>query len=285
MMYYEAMSHNYNETVVNINDGVWNCHNNYNETVNGARDGVWSSWMTPEKESLQKYHRPTRFLYLVQTESCLPDKLLTSIGNASNGQCDILVLSYKQECPKILTASHNIEYILNSSTTWTTGRNLLYDIAMRRIRSERYLYYIFMDDDIELQYHDGHAKQSTGNPWREFEQFLKRLEPAVAALNIKGDSFVKGNAPYNIKQNICTLCGLTPYSMLFTTKQLSTSFHTTANLKMKVGASVKSMPLSGVNFYLGGKYSCIQMLLYLTNCIVDHTCSCKGIQKEPLPLS
>ena len=139
-----------------------------------------------------KYHRPTRFLYLVQTESCLPDNLLTSIGNASNGQCDILVLSYKQECPKILTASHNIEYILNSSTTWTTGRNLLYDVAMRR--SERYLYYIFMDDDIELQYHDEHAKQSTGNPWREFEQFLKRLEPAVAALNIKGDSFVKGLA-------------------------------------------------------------------------------------------
>ena len=149
-----------------------------------ARDRVW---MTPVRLLQEvKYHPPTRFLYLVQTESCLPDKLQTSIGNASNCQCDILVLSYKQECTRNLTPSH-IEYIIsNSSTTWATGRNLLYEVAMRR--SERYLYYIFMDDDIELRYHDGH-EQKTGSPWREFEQFLKRVEPAVATVNKKGNKF------------------------------------------------------------------------------------------------
>ena len=116
-----------------------------------------------------------RFLYLIQTESCLPDHLesVEAFGDALSCQCDVLVLSYKQACSK--TVSPNIEYLYNSSTTWATGRNSLYKVAMER--SEKYLYYIFMDDDIVL-------KKSTKNPWREFqEDFLKRIEPAVAAVD------------------------------------------------------------------------------------------------------
>ena len=117
-----------------------------------------------------------RFLYLIQTESCLPDNLesVEVFGNALSCQCDVLVLSFKQACRN--TVSPHIEYIYNSSTTWGKGRNLLYEVAMKR--SEKYLYYIFMDDDIVLK------KSTKKNPWREFEDFLKRIEPAVAAVDI-----------------------------------------------------------------------------------------------------
>ena len=108
--------------------------------------------------------RPSRFLYLLQTESCLPDHLdsVETIGNASACQCDILVLSFKQICS--VTSSPHIEYIFNSSTSWTTGRNLLFEVARRR--GEKYLYYIFMDDDIVLRFK---TEPNNHNPWREFE--------------------------------------------------------------------------------------------------------------------
>ncbi len=119
----------------------------------------------------------SRFLYLVQTESCLPDhlKAVEAFGNASACQCDVLVLGYIEVCRD--TALRNVEYLFNSSTTWTTGRNLLYEAAMRR--SQKYLYYIFMDDDIVLQ-----TTVRNQNPWREFEDFLGRIEPAVASVEI-----------------------------------------------------------------------------------------------------
>ena len=118
-----------------------------------------------------------KFLYLVQTESCLPGHLrsVDVLGNASFCQCDILVLSYKQPCNDTLSLPH-VEYIFNSSTTWTTGRNLLFEIAMEKRGT--YLYYIFMDDDIVLV-----AKQNKSiNPWRKFEDSLERIQPAVGVL-------------------------------------------------------------------------------------------------------
>ena len=122
--------------------------------------------------------RPSRFLYLLQTESCLPDHLnsVETIGNASACQCDVLVLSYKQICSVI--PSPHIEYLFNSSTTWTTGRNLLFEVTRRR--GEKYLYYIFMDDDIVLRFK---TEPKNLNPWREFENFLKRIEPAVGGVD------------------------------------------------------------------------------------------------------
>ena len=118
-----------------------------------------------------------KFLYLVQAESCLPRHLRSAdvLGNASYCQCDILVLSYKQACNDASSLPH-VEYIFNSSTTWTTGRNLLFWVAMQRRGT--YLYYIFMDDDIVLV-----TKQDKSiNPWRKFEDSLKTVEPAVGAL-------------------------------------------------------------------------------------------------------
>ena len=142
--------------------------------------------------------KPSRFLYLLQTESCLPDHLdsVETIGYASPCQCDVLVLSFKQICS--VTPSPHIEYIFNSSTTWTTGRNLLFEVARRR--GEKYLYYIFMDDDIVLRFKTKHSfwnflrfttKQNNRNPWREFEKFLKRIEPAVGAVDIYKNEFIQ----------------------------------------------------------------------------------------------
>ena len=118
-----------------------------------------------------------KILYLLQTESCLPLhlRLVDVMGNTSICMCDVLVLSYKQPCNDTLSLPH-VEYIFNSSTTWTIGRNLLYEVAM--LRKETYLYYIFLDDDIVLF----GIRETTLNPWRKLEDSLRKMEPAVAAL-------------------------------------------------------------------------------------------------------
>ncbi len=141
---------------------------------------------------------PSRLIYLVQTESCLPDHLTSveAFGDVLACQCDVLVLGYKEACRE--TALPNVDYLFNSSTTWASGRNLLLKAAMRK--SEKYLYYIFMDDDIVL---NTTTKQQ--NPWREFEDFLKRIEPAVASV----ETFPKSRclpAVYNARKD--QGCGL-----------------------------------------------------------------------------
>ena len=147
--------------------------------------------LDPSKElqmqarSTKELRMQARFLYLLQTESCIPKHLNTAetIGNNSTCQCDILVLSFKSVC-KISGPPH-IEYIFNSSSTWAAGRNLLYEVS--RQRSEKYLYYIFMDDDIFLQIK---VPRSTKNPWRLFENFLMRIQPAVGVVDGSGCQYL-----------------------------------------------------------------------------------------------
>ena len=126
----------------------------------------------------------TKFFYLLQTESCLPRHLNTTetIGNDSTCQCDILVLSFKSACN--VSGLPHIKYIFNSSLTWAAGRNLLYEVARR---SEKYLYYIFMDDDIFLQMKLLRRKE---NPWRLFENFLRRIQPAVGIVDASGCQYL-----------------------------------------------------------------------------------------------
>ena len=115
------------------------------------------------------------FLYLIQTESCLPKFLLSSdvLGDMTQCRCDILVLSFADKCEGDMIP--HVKYLFNSSTTWTTGRNMLYNSVMKR--QEKYLYYIFIDDDVILKM----KKNDTSNPWRVFEDSLIRLQPPVAA--------------------------------------------------------------------------------------------------------
>ena len=150
----------------------------------------------PSRELVSK---PSRLLYLVQTESCLPSNLrsVEAIGNANTCQCDVLVLSYKQMCSD--TPPAHVEYIFNSSTSWGMGRNLLFEVAKRR--GEKYLYYIFMDDDVVLEtkslweWFIDFLKRTVGvtinNPWRVFEDFLKRIEPAVGAVDVNSNPHLK----------------------------------------------------------------------------------------------
>ena len=128
---------------------------------------------------------PTRFLYLLETESCLPNHLNTAeaIGNDTACQCDVLALSFKNVC-KVSGSSH-IKYIFKPGTTWAAGRNLLYEVARRR--SEKYLYYIFMDDDILLKVK---LPRPNENPWRLFENFLNRIQPAVGIVDGSGCQYL-----------------------------------------------------------------------------------------------
>ena len=144
---------------------------------------------------------PLRFLYLVQTESCLPRNLASPkvLGDPSSCNCDVLVLNFKERCSNI--SLPHVEYVFNSSTTWTTGRNLLYELAMKR--SETYHYYIFLDDDINLS--SLRKKNETyQNLWRAFESSLKSVEPAVGVLYME---FRLRYLNYYRKQKNCSLNG------------------------------------------------------------------------------
>ncbi|KAL5484055.1 hypothetical protein EMCRGX_G020491 [Ephydatia muelleri] len=121
-------------------------------------------------------------LYLVQTEKCLPPYLLSNdvLGNGSLG-FEVVVLSYKKACDN--ATQHHIQYFLQPSTTWSTGRNFLLETALTK--NKPYLYYIFMDDDIVLI----DLKQM--NPWRKFEAFLRSVEPAIAAIDLTQDNYLQ----------------------------------------------------------------------------------------------
>ena len=116
-----------------------------------------------------------KFLYSIQTECCLPAYLNTHdiIGSSVACQCDVLVLSFKQDCNN--KPSAHVEYIFATHLSWNEGRNLLFEMAKKR--SKKYLYYIFMDDDVQF------TTQLNMNPWRAFEEFLLNIEPAVAVVD------------------------------------------------------------------------------------------------------
>ena len=119
----------------------------------------------------------SQMLYLTQTEKCLPDFLNHHelLGDTTACQCDVLVLSFKEECKD--TSLPHVKYIFQTSTTWTTGRNLLY--ATAKAIDKFYLYYIFMDDDINLK----PVKKIGRTPWRMFEYSLRTIQPAVAVVD------------------------------------------------------------------------------------------------------
>ena len=129
---------------------------------------------TPTPEKVTPFDR--KFIYLIQTEECIPAYLASPdvLGDGEACHCELLVLSYKSKC--LNNPLPHAKYIFNSSATWTTGRSLLYTTAISR--QEQYLYYVFMDDDVQLFEKDG---KSGINPWRWFESLLNRIEPPLAA--------------------------------------------------------------------------------------------------------
>ena len=87
------------------------------------------------------------FLYLMQTESCIPKNLLSPsvLGDPLACNCDVLVLGFKRRCTE--KYSSHIKHIFQYST-WTTGREFLYNDSIKS--GKKYMYYIFMDDDALL---------------------------------------------------------------------------------------------------------------------------------------
>lgn len=94
------------------------------------------------------------FLYLVQSAGKLPP----SYDDLQSERSDVLSLTWKE----------NIEgAIYFPKSTWTEGRNRLYEEA---VKDPSYLYYIFLDDDVTFK---------KGN-WRDFEDALLKYQPAIA---------------------------------------------------------------------------------------------------------
>jgi len=101
-----------------------------------------------------------KFAYLVQSEGGLRRDLQALHGHES----DVFLLTWRKPTKN---------GIFFPSSTWTEGRNRLY----QQIVKTNYIYYIFLDGDIEL-----HASSHTnvrGNPWRLFEKLLMQFLPAV----------------------------------------------------------------------------------------------------------
>ena len=116
------------------------------------------------------------FLYLTQTEECLPQQLRKALGDPAVCQCDVAVLNYKQNCTD--SSLPHVRYIFNQSTTWTTGRNLLFYTFIHNT-SDAYLYYIMIYDDMEVRWLKAGNK---GDPWRKVEGLIAHVQPAVAGL-------------------------------------------------------------------------------------------------------
>lgn len=101
-----------------------------NETSTKTGQWTWAAPPSPSPSSppsLPPSSRlPSRFLYLLQTESCLPHSLrsVKALGNSIACRCDVLVLSYKQRCNNTLPV--HVKYIsAGSPTSWNEGRNLI----------------------------------------------------------------------------------------------------------------------------------------------------------------
>ena len=188
-----------------------------------------------------------KFLYLVQTGSCLPDHLMSleTFGNSTVCECDILVLSYKELCGD--NATEHVEYIFDSSaTTWNRGRNRLFE-AMR-LRRKKYLYYIFMDDDIILR-----SKASRMNPWRAFENFLEEIEPAIGIAEV--DGYGNLDFVYNgRKERNCTLEGTPDYLPIAHFDSAFNAFH------YKAVESILPYPtkFDNISWWFSGWYATIK---------------------------
>jgi len=104
-----------------------------------------------------------RFVYLVQTKRELPYSLQGLYGPDS----DVIFLSWEK------ATDHSTFFPFS---TWSNGRNRLF----KKVYNTDYRYYIFLDDDVVLEttkLYRGEPK----NPWRIFEEYLLRYEPAVGA--------------------------------------------------------------------------------------------------------
>ena len=120
------------------------------------------------------------FIYLTQATQCIPPLKASArqIGDPKTCNCDVIVLSYRKECGQKNKNFAHITYLFDPTTTWASGRNVLYNAAMKR--KPGYHYYIFIDGDTVFEF-NGFTPQEMKKlpPFRVFEQWLLDYEPAL----------------------------------------------------------------------------------------------------------
>ncbi|KAJ7381414.1 hypothetical protein OS493_001549 [Desmophyllum pertusum] len=158
------------------------------------------------------------FLYLTQTEECLPSNLASSIGYNETCNCDVIVLSYQTECTE-RRPSH-VTYMFDPRSTWGSGRNMLYFTALGR--SPGYHYYIFIDDDATLTFNDFTPPEmkKVQQPFRAVEEWLLDYEPAVGVL----DYTVHHGARWTFERKQL-LCDNKEFSLVLPTVCFDAIFH------------------------------------------------------------
>ena len=151
------------------------------------------------------------FIYLTETEQCLPQNLASSsqIGDPETCNCDVIVLSFQAKCQD--NNQSHITYLFDSNTLFASGRNVLFFAALDR--RPGYHYYIFINDDTILKYNEfTPANMTKMSPFRAVEKWLLDYEPAVGVLDYK----VHHGASSVIKKRR-DICGINESSLVLPT--------------------------------------------------------------------
>ena len=159
------------------------------------------------------------FIYLTETEQCLPPNLASSsqIGDPETCNCDVIVLSYRAKCQEN-NRSH-VSYLFDPNTQFASGRNVLFFAAMDR--RPGYHYYIFLDDDTIIK----HNKETPANmlklsPFRLVEKWLLDYEPAVGVLD-----YVLHHGANFVRQTRKVLCSINDSSLVIPTAYYDAIFN------------------------------------------------------------
>ena len=159
-------------------------------------------------------HRSTTgkpFIYLTETEQCLPQNLASSsqIGDPETCNCDVIVLSFRAKCQD--NKQSHITYLFDPNTLFASGRNVLFFAALDR--RPGYHYYIFINDDTILKYNEyTPANMTKMSPFRAVENWLLDYEPAVGVLDYKIH-----HGAYSVIKKRRYLCGINESSLVFPT--------------------------------------------------------------------
>ena len=124
------------------------------------------------------------FIYLTETEQCLPRNLASSsqIGDPETCNCDVIVLSFRAKCQE--NNQSHITYLFDPNTLFASGRNVHFFAALDR--RPGYHYYIFINDDTKLMFNEfTPANMTKMSPFRAVEDWLLDYEPAVGVLDYK----------------------------------------------------------------------------------------------------
>ena len=97
-------------------------------------------------------------------------------GDSRLCSCDVFVLSFTSPC--MANNNSHVHYAFEQ-TTWTQGRNRLFELS-KQIPYPKLLYYIFLDDDVSLVYNRLSPAVLRGRPpARVFEEWLLKQQPAI----------------------------------------------------------------------------------------------------------